>query len=179
MLQLNIRSGEFWDESNERFIHIPEQTLTLEHSLLSISKWESKWNKTFLSNSSKTNSEILDYIKCMTIGDVDDHTYLCLSESNMQAIKEYIDAPMSATVIRDDPNAPKNREPMTSELIYYWMIALNIPFECQTWHINRLLTLIKVCSIKQKPPKKMGTSKLLTRNAALNQARRKALNSNG
>lgn len=180
MLQINVPAREFYDEVNERFINVKETALTLEHSLVSLSKWEQKWCKPFLGKDDKTNEEILDYIKCMTLTqNVDPNVYLALSNENVTMIREYIDNPHTATTIKENPNAPKSHEIVTSELIYYWMIALNIPFECQKWHLNRLLTLIKVCNIKNAPPKKMSQHQLLSRNAALNAARRQKLHSKG
>ena len=180
MLQINVPAREFFDEVNERFINVKETALTLEHSLVSLSKWEQKWCKPFLGKDDKTNEEILDYIKCMTLTqNVDPNVYLALSNENITMIREYIDNPHTATTIKENPNAPKSHEIVTSELIYYWMIALNIPFECQKWHLNRLLTLIKVCNIKNAPPKKMSQHQLLSRNAALNAARRQKLHSKG
>lgn len=182
MLQIKIAlSPEGWDEEREEFVTGKEQVLQLEHSLVSISKWESKWNKPFLSKKDKTSEEILDYIKCMTISrNVSDEVYARLSQANFQEINDYINAPMTATTFSEDKNGKNNREVITSELIYYWMIALNIPIdECQKWHLNRLLTLIRICNIKNQPPKKMSKSELMSRNAALNAARRKQFNSKG
>lgn len=180
MLTLTIPAKESWDESKQEFIYTDEQTLNLEHSLVSLSKWESKWNKAFLSNRDKTDEEILDYIKCMTLTpNVPSDVYCLLTRDDFIKINNYIAAPMTATVFSDDKVTKAGREVVTSELIYYWMIALNIPFECQNWHLNRLLTLIKVCNIKNAPPKKRSKREIMSRNAALNAARRKQLNSLG
>lgn len=180
MLQIEIPGDELWDEVNEKFVSVKPTHLTLEHSLVSISKWESKWCKPFLGKDEKTPEETLDYIKCMTLTqNVDPEVYLRLDGKSIEKIKNYINAPMTATTIHEDPNAPKSHETITSELIYYWMIALNIPFECQKWHLNRLLMLVRVCNIKNKPPKKMSQSQLLSRNAKLNAARRQKLHSKG
>lgn len=181
MLRITIPAVEMWDESKEEFVHSKEQTLMLEHSLVSLSKWESKWCKVFLSGEDKTNEEILDYIKCMTLTqNVDPEVYNYLTEDNLGKINDYISAPMTATYFssKDKPKGSTG-EMVTSELIYYWMIALNIPFECQKWHLNRLLTLIEVCNIKNQPPKKMGRNEILRRNAELNEARKKKLNTRG
>lgn len=180
MLQITVPEVEYWDEKNEEFISTKEVTLSLEHSLVSLSKWESKWHKAFLGKEEKTTEELIDYIKCMTLTqNVSDEVYNRLNSDNVQKIKEYIEDSHTATIIYDDPNAPKSRETVTSELIYYWMIALNIPFECQKWHLNRLLTLIRVCNIKNKPPKKMSQRQIMSRNAALNAARRQKLHTTG
>lgn len=180
MLQIEVPGGEFWDEEHGQFIITKSTTLVLEHSLVSLSKWESKWCKPFINKDDKTIEETLDYIKCMTLTqNVDPNVYLALSHDNIEKIKEYINHPHTATTVRENPNAPKNREIITSELIYYWMITLNIPLECQKWHLNRLLTLIKVCSVKNAPPQKMSQRQLLSRNAALNAARRQKLHSSG
>lgn len=180
MLHITIPATEKWDELKEEFIYSKEQKLQLEHSLVSISKWESKWNKSFLYTRNKTDDEILDYVKCMTITqNVDPEIYKNLTVYNFEQINGYINAPMTATHFSEDSTGKKNNERITSELIYYWMIALNIPFECQKWHINRLLTLIRVCNIKNQPPKKRSRREIMSRNAALNAARKKQLNTKG
>lgn len=180
MLQITIPGTEQWDEVNEKFIYTKEQTLQLEHSLVSLSKWESKWGKVFLSKREKTYEETIDYIKCMTITqNVDPDIYNCLSSANIEKINKYIEAPMTATYFSENQDNKPSREQVTAELIYYWMIALNIPFECQKWHLNRLLTLIRVCNIKNQPPKKMSKRALMNRNSALNASRRKRLNTKG
>ena len=180
MLQVTIpdRPGfEAWDEKNERFVTVPPvkgATIQLEHSLISLSKWESKWHKSFLTNEQKTLEETIDYIKCMTLTqNVKPEVYENLTDENIKQINDYIGDPMTATTFREDKNAKRNTERISSELIYYWMIALNIPFECQKWHLNRLLTLVRVCNVKNEPPKKMGKSELYKHHAAVNAARRK------
>lgn len=181
MLQLEIQvSPEGWDEVNERFVKPEVKILKLEHSLVSISKWESKWNKPFLSSDAKTDEEIIDYVKCMTLTqNVDPELYNYLSTENFKQINKYIEAPMTATTFSEDKSAKRSREIVTSELIYYWMVALNIPVEFQKWHLNRLLTLIRVCNIKNAPPKKRSKRDIMSRNRELNEARRKQLNSRG
>ena len=180
MLYITIPATELHDESTNEFISVKEQTLTLEHSLVSLSKWESKWCKPFLSNKEMTTEETIDYIKCMTLTtNVQPEAYKCLTQANINKINNYISAPMTATYFSDEKGGKNNREIVTSELIYYWMIALNIPFECKKWHLNRLLTLIRVCNIKNAPPKKMSKREIMSRNAALNAARRNQLNSKG
>ena len=181
MLQIIIPViDERWDEENEEFISAEEQTLQLEHSLISISKWESKWCKSFLSSNEKTYEETIDYIKCMTLTrNVNPEIYTRLTNENIEQINEYISAPMTATYFSEDKNGSRNREQITSELIYYWMISLNIPVEFEKWHLNRLLTLIRVCNIKNQPPKKMSKRDIMSRNAALNAQRRAQLNTKG
>lgn len=180
MLEITIPETEQWDELKQEFVYTKAQTLQLEHSLISLSRWESKWCKPFLSKEDKTFEETIDYIRCMTLNRyVPDEVYGCLTRSNIKQINEYISAPMTATWFSKDTIGRSNREQITSELIYYWMIALNIPFECQKWHLNRLLTLIRVCNLKNQPSKKMSRREIMSRNAALNAARRKQLGTNG
>ena len=179
MLLLTIPAAELFDDRTQEFIKIPEYKLQMEHSLVSLSKWESKWGKPFLSKEPKTAAETIDYIKCMTITqNVNPKVYNSLTTENIEQINKYIDEPMTATTF-NEVNNTRSREIITSELIYYWMFSLNIPMECQKWHLNRLLTLIRVCNIKNAPPKKMSRSDIMSRNAALNAARRKKLNSKG
>ncbi len=174
MLQITIPATELWDEKNEVFIYTKAQTLQLEHSLVSLSKWEMHWHKPFLSKVQKTPEEIVDYIKCMTITqNVNPDVYNYLSIENLDLINKYIDNPMTATTFKKDPNEKRNNDIITAEIIYYWMTALNIPLECQKWHINKLLTLIRVCNIKNSPKKKKSREQVLRENAALNAARRK------
>ena len=180
MLQITIPATEQWDEYREEFITTKEQTLKLEHSLISVAKWESKWNKSFLSSKDKSAEEIIDYVRCMTLTpNVQPEIYSCLTKEQITEIFDYINAPMTATVLPKDLNRRSSREPITAELIYYWMISLNIPPEYEKWHLNRLITLIGVCNIKNQPPKKMNKRALMSRNSALNAARRKKFNSKG
>ena len=181
MLQIEVPiSPEGWDEIKQEFVEPKVVTLKLEHSLVSVSKWESKWNKPFLSSNSKTDEEIFDYIKCMTTTqNVDDDVYNHLTQDNIKSINKYIEAPMTATTFSEDKSSKGNREVVTSELIYYWMISLGIPVDFQKWHLNRLMTLIRVCNIKNAPPKKMSKRDVMSRNKALNDARRKQLNTRG
>jgi hypothetical protein len=180
VLRITIPAGELWDEENERFISTKEQTLQLEHSLVSLSKWEAKWNKPFLSKKDKTLEETIDYIKCMTITqNVSPDVYKRLTVENIKTVNDYIDAPMTATTFSEDKYAKKNKEIVTAELIYYWMIALNIPPEYRKWHLNQLLTLVRVCNIKNEPPKKTSKKDLMRRYAEINAANKKKFNSKG
>ena len=137
MLQIIVPGDEFWDESKQEFVVTKEQTLQLEHSLVSLSKWESKWRKSFFSKQEKTTEETIDYIKFMTLTkNVDPDIYSRLSMENVNQINEYIENPMTATTFPKETSKGKiNGETVTAELVYYWMIALNIPFECQKWHL--------------------------------------------
>ena len=180
MLRITIPSAELWDSSKEEFVYTKEQTLTLEHSLVSLSKWESKWCTPFLSKQKKTVEETIDYIRCMTITqNVDREIYNYLTNENIRQVNDYIDSPMTATWFSNEPEKKSNSEQITSEIIYYWMITLNIPFECQKWHLNRLLTLIKVCDRKNAPPKKMSMAETISRQRQLNAERKKKFNTKG
>lgn len=180
MLQITIPAREFFNGETSTFETIKEQTLNLEHSLISISKWESKWKKSFMDNvSSMTHKEFLDYVRCMTITPgIQEKTYLALSESNCASILEYINDSMTATTFREQNSRP-SKQVVTAELIYYWMVQYGIPFECEKWHINRLMTLIRVCAVKEGGSKKMSRKDILAQNKALNSARRKERHSRG
>ena len=180
MLNITIPKQELYDEEKNEFIMSEEKSICLEHSLVSVSKWESKWKKPFLSKDEKTIEEIIDYIKCMTITqNVDDNIYKCLSKDNIKFINDYIDDKMTATTFYDTRKNIGRSETITSELIYFWMISLNIPMECQKWHLNRLFTLIKVCSIKNRPAKKGNSRETMRKYASMNAARRKKYNTRG
>lgn len=180
MLELDITVvPELWNEKEEMFIPPKIITIQLEHSLVSLSKWESKWCKPFL-HSDKTDEETLDYIKCMTLTEnVNPDIYSHLSRQNVKEISDYINAPMTATTFSNDKSSKRNRDIITSEVIYYWMVANNIPFECQYWHLNRLITLVRVCGVHNQPPKKTSKKDLASQYATLNAQRRAKLKSKG
>lgn len=180
---------EYVDERN-MMQYKPLATITIEHSLLSISKWEMKYHRPFL-NSEKTPAETLDYI-CMMIIDSNPNPFNIqilskLSRDNIKEIEEYINDPMTATTFPEDEinkltgkSKMKKKDIITNELVYYWMAAAGIPFEiCERWHINRLLTLIRVYDVKNQPEKKMSKSEIAKRNKALNDARRAKLHTKG
>ena len=182
MLQVTVPGYEYFDERTNRFGQVKTTTLQLEHSLVSLSKWESKWEKPFLGKDPKTMEECVDYVRCMTLTqNVDPLVYQGLTNENFEKINKYIEAKMTATWFNDKENKKFNREVITAEIIYYWMITLNIPFECQKWHLNRLLTLVRVCNIKNAPQKKSrGKNRaMLDQRAALNKARREQLHTTG
>ena len=181
MLKITVPANEYYDELKNEFISTKEQTLVLEHSLVSISKWESKWEEPFLVDKKKSPEQMADYIRCMTLTqNVDPNIYGSMTEKNIEDITNYINAKQTATTIKELPGQiRRGNEIITSEIIYYWMIALQIPVEFQKWHLNRLITLIRVCNIKNAPPKKMSRRETINSNRALNEARRKAHNTKG
>lgn len=180
MLTIIVPGVEMYDEGTGEFLTKGDITLELEHSLVSLSKWESKYEKAFLGKEKKTTEETIDYIRCMIMtSNVPKEVFSKLSEENILDINEYIEAKMTATWFSDAPGAPKSRDVITAELIYYWMVVFQIPFECEHWHLNRLFTLIRVCNIKQSKPKKMSRGELAARNRELNAQRRAQLGSSG
>ena len=181
MLRITVPATEMYDSKRGEFISTKEQTLQLEHSLVSLSKWESRWNKPFISRTDITYEETIDYIRCMTITqNVDPMIYDCLTNENINQVNEYIGRSMTATTFSGDTNKKGgSRDIITAEIIYHWMIALQIPNEYRKWHLNSLLTLIRVCNEKNQPPKKMSQQDIMRRNAQLNAARRKKHNSKG
>lgn len=182
MKKITIPEDELFDEFTGEFIHIEETTLQLEHSLISLKKWEEKWHKPFLTKEKKTEEEVLDYIRCMTINHVKPEIYQHIPEYVVKEIIAYIENPMTATWFSDNSTVgaqKHSREVITAEIIYYWMISYNVPVEFQKWHLNQLLTLIKVISIKNGPKKKMGRKEAAQQRAAINAARRAKYNSKG
>lgn len=180
MLTISIPDRELFNEEDNSFYPVKGRTLVLEHSLVSLAKWESKWKKPFLTKNPMTSAETIDYIRFMTITqNVPPEVYITLPRDVINKIYEYIEHPMTATTFRKDNSKLTNREVITAEIIYYWMIVLNIPMECQKWHLNRLLTLINVVNIKTQPTKKLSRKQLLSRNRRLNAERRRLLNTTG
>lgn len=180
MLTIVVPGVEMFDEQSQEFVTNGDVTLELEHSLISLSKWESMYEKPFLGDDNKTAEEVLGYIKLMTLTpNVPDEVFEKLSNANVLAINNYIESKMTATWFSEAPSAPKSRDVITAELIYYWMIIFNIPFECEKWHLNRLFTLIRVCNIKQAKPKKMSRAEIAARNRELNAQRKAQLGTRG
>lgn len=180
MLKLIVTGDEYYNEETETFSSVGDVTLELEHSLVSVSKWESKYEKAFLSGKPKSSEEIFDYVKVMIVTpDVDPDIIFRFSKQNFEEINAYLDARQSATTFGAMPERRGKGEVITSELIYYWMVAFTIPFECQYWHLNRLFALIRICNIKNSPPKKMSRHEIATRNRALNEQRRAELHTTG
>lgn len=179
MIDIIVPASERFDERKMEFVYCKEQKLTLEHSLIAVSKWESKFEKPFLS-SEKNSYEILEYIRCMTLTqNVKPEVYLNLTEENIKDIEAYISAPMTATTFKKIERKSGRNEIITAELIYYWMIAFNIPVEFQKWHLNRLLTLIEVCARKNEPPKKMSKRDISAQHRAINAANRAKFHTKG
>lgn len=182
MLRLTIPKQEFFDEKKSEFITKGPYKLTMEHSLLSISKWESKWNKPFLNNpEDKTKEELYDYIKCMIVNgkDEEDEIYYLLSNKNIEEINDYISAPMTGTKFYDfSDKGNSSNKPISSEEIYCKMFTYGVPIECQKWHINRLLTLLQVFDVKNDN-KKMSNAEVSAAYRRLNAERRKKMNSKG
>lgn len=182
MLQLHVKETDLFNNDTQEFIKVKPITLQLEHSLVSISKWEAKWHKPFLTDDPKTDEEIKDYLRCMTLTqNVPEDTYLAITDKQIKQIRDYIADPMTATTFREEPTKGRvKKQILTNEVIYYQMIALGIPIEvCQKWHLHRLLTLIRVCNIKSQPEKKMKSGDLARQYSSLNNARRSALHTKG
>lgn len=182
MLTIIIPGNEFWDEAKEQFVMTDDTTLELEHSLASLSKWESIWEKPFLSGEEKTNEETFSYIECMSLdSNVDPIVYKSITKDNVLLINEYISRKFTATTFHEPPGSQtrRNREVITAEIVYYWMTVAVIPFECQYWHLNRLLTLIRVISLKNEPKKKMGRREQAAQQRMLNAQRQAKLNTSG
>ena len=177
--KIHVPKGEFWDERKREFVYTKETTLKLEHSLISIAKWESKWHIPYLS-SEKTNEQALDYVRCMTLNpDVDPNVYLRLTVDDIKELKEYIEDPMTATTIKDDGRKTGSGQRITAELVYYWMTQFNIPIEFEKWHFNRLITLIRVCAEESNPNKKMSKAEAARSMREINAARRAKYNTKG
>lgn len=176
MIKLIIPKRDLWDEKKQEFVTIPEETVRLEHSLLAIARWETKYHKPFLTKDEKGNDELFYYIRCMNLSDdlLDESTALLIAKNqeNLFEIKEYLDDPATATTVKKKPSNGSGGSFVTSELIYYYMTSLMIPFECEKWNLNRLLKLIEVCDAKNTPAKKPNRKDTMNRHRSLNAARR-------
>lgn len=184
MLKITIPEREWYDEDKNEFFHTKEAKLQMEHSLISVSKWESKWKKSFLdSKASLTADAMIDYFRCMVVSppNIDPIIFQGITQDLYDEIVRYINDPMTAVKFYEDKDGPKSsiKDTVTSDLIYYWMIANQIPPEYEKWHLNRLMTLIRICGMKQAPNKTMSKAELARRNRALNASRRAQLHSKG
>lgn len=180
MLEITTLEDEFYDQKTNRFIQIPACTLTLEHSLISVAKWESKWHVSYFDTPDKTPAQDLDYIRCMVIGTVkNERVFSALSLDNIIMIKDYIKNPMTATTFSKKTKSSSKKELITAETIYARMFAHNIPMECHKWHLNRLLTVIRVCDLQNSPREKMSKQQTAAWNAEQNAARRAKANTRG
>lgn len=180
MLKIVVPLVESFDEESKEFVVTDSMTLELEHSLVSLSKWEAKHEKPFLGKDPKTTEETLDYIRCMVIGEIPpEEIFQRFSKENLDEINAYLEAKMTATWFNEPPGPPAADIVITAELVYYWMVALEIPFECENWHLNRLFTLIRICNIKSQKPKKMSRAEVMARNRELNEQRKRQLGTRG
>ena len=181
MLSINIKSRELFDERTSEFITVKGGTLKLEHSLVSISKWESKWKIPFLSKEKKTNEQIDDYIRCMSVnGDPDPILIASISSEDKNRIIDYIEEKQTAPWSTNfDGKRNTQSDIITSQRIYYWMIVYHIPHDYEKWHLSTLLTLIEICNRENTPPKKMTQAEIIARNKALNAERKARLHSRG
>lgn len=179
MLTIRVPLSEKFDEETNRFIVHESCDIRMEHSLVSLSKWEQKYKKPFLSNDEKTTEEALWYIRAMMLDDVPDEIFDKISKKNFAEINEYIEDPMTATWFKDTKQTSRVREVITSEIIYYWMLTMNIDMVCENWHLSRLMTLIRVASEKNQPEKKLSSEQIAQRNRELNARRKAELNTKG
>jgi len=182
MLTVIVSGDEVFNEETSEFSSVGDFVLELEHSLVSLSKWESKFEKPFLAAGDKTADEILWYVKAMILNPIyPEDLWVRLSQQNLDDINQYIESKQSATTfgLMPEHRSRGRAETITSELIYYWLVAFNIPFETETWHLNRLFSLIRICNIKQSKPKKMSRNEVAQRNRELNAQRRQQLGTSG
>lgn len=176
MLEIKVSLGELYDEETSTFVSSSTYKVYLEHSLSSVSKWESVWEQAFLGKKEKTQKQTISYIEMMIINEeLPPGVFTKLIKDHLEEIMQYVSAEMTATKLHVDPNAPTSREIITSELIYYWMISMNIPVEFEHWHLNRLITLIRVINLKNTPKKKMSSAD----RKQLNRQRLRELNTRG
>lgn len=181
MLKITIHTPEWWDEVNEEFI-FDEYELELEHSLVSLSKWESEFGKFFLGKEEKTQEEVIAYVRCMNVTpDIPPGAFKHLSDENLVAINDYVNAKMTATTFSEITHQSPAREQISAELIYFWITSYQIPWEVQHWHLNRLFTLIRVFSAKNEDPKKKkaNAADMMERRRQLNEQRRRELGTKG
>jgi len=180
MLKLIIPQEESFDEATNRFVVTKATILEFEHSLASLSKWESTFERPFLSNDKKSSEEVIAYVEMMLLTpDVSVETLESLTQVHYDKINQYISSKQTATTINEVRKGGRGGEVITAEIIYYWMVSMGIPFECQYWHLNRLLMLIKVINRKNEPSRKLGRNEAARKQRELNEQRRAQFNTRG
>lgn len=180
MLRIQLGGKEHYDESNNKFVVVNGVDVELEHSLISLSKWESKFQKPFLSEGNKTNDELLGYVDAMILTpDYPKEVLDRISPEEMSKINDHMDSKQSATTFPISRETKGKSETVTSELIYYWMVTFNIPFECETWHLNRLFSLIRICNLKNAKPVKRSANQIAQERRELNAQRRSQMGTSG
>lgn len=187
MIEINVPASSVVDPDTNRIYRVKkDQKIQLEHSLISIQKWESRWHIAYLKRDhQKTYEQIIDYIRCMTLTpNVADDVYYCIPDSELKRVAQYIDDPMSATRVHDAPPVKsfgigQKQDVVTAEVIYYWMIAMNIPYECRKWHLQQLLTLIRVINAKNAPKKKRPMKDVLAEYRSINEENKKRFGTKG
>lgn len=179
MLSLQVPRTEIWDYDKEEFVYVEPFKMQLEHSLDAISKWEQKYHKPFLEQKEFTNGEILYYIKCMSVTELPENFFYAITPQIVKEIRMYIEDPATATVVKEPPSKKGTGKFITSELIYYYMASLQIPFECDKWNIHRLLTLIRIFNAESGAHKAKSKSDIYAENRRLNEMRKKAMRSKG
>lgn len=183
MLKITVNGPEFYNQETEEFEYPQSFEVELEHSLASVSKWESIHEKPFLDNDAKTREERLSYVQCMSFSrEISPEELLVLGSEEMDRIGAYIESKQTATRFAEMPKKPGPIKIITAEVIYYWMVSFNIPFECEHWHLNRLLTLIRVCgseTAKHKPASKSEKRDAMKRMRELNEQRKAQLGTRG
>lgn len=180
MIRIVIEGIEVFNDEDQTFDTIDGAVLDLEHSLISLSKWESKHQKPFLSSGERTREEVFDYLKAMIVTpNVDPDVLNHCSPEDLESIQKYIDSTQSATTFGTMPERRGPGEVITSELIYYWMVAYSIPSEYQYWHLNRLFALIRICNIKNSKPTKVSRTEIAKRNREINEQRKAQYNTSG
>lgn len=187
MIEITIPKGQIVDDETGNVYRAEKDwTLVLEHSLISVQKWEAKWHVAFLNRGTRTFEQTIDYLRCMTLTpNVPEEIYYCIPEKEMKKVLDYVDDPMTATRVNDDSESQRGfgrkigREVVTAEVIYYWMISLNIPAEYKKWHLNQLLTLIRVINAKNQPKKKRRMKDVLEEYRAINEANKARFHTEG
>jgi hypothetical protein len=179
MLRITVTMSESFDEEKQEFLS-ETFDLELEHSLVSVSKWESIWEKPFLVQEDKTPEEVFSYIECMILNpDPPPEIVYKLSERDLKVVHDHIASKATATWFNEQKVAGRSSETFTSELIYFWMSSFAIPFEAENWHLSRLLTLIRIHNVKNQKPKKMNRNEMAAQRRAENERRKKALGTTG
>lgn len=179
MLNFVHQGKEHYDYRTNTFFRTKEYSYSLEHSLVAVAKWEAKWHKPFLTDEPRTREELLSYIQCMDRNDNPEEAYKYLETEQINRISDYISDPMTASCVTEAPSTQINGEQITSELMYYWMVALQIPFECQYWHLNRLIMLVRICNVKNSKQQKRPMHDVVAERNRLNAARRAKYHTKG
>lgn len=180
MITIDLGTLEYYDSEKNEFVYEEGGKVRFEYSLKMLYEWEGKWKKAFLKgNKNLTTEEAVDFYIMMALDPIDKKF---MTGEAMETLSKYVNDPQTATTFADGQNgntSPSKGKIFTSEELYAMMITSNVPLDFENRNLNRLITILRVISVQNTPPKKMSKNDIYRQNAALNAERKARLNTKG